>query len=108
MEASKIIDATGKALEARVVAALGATPAEGFDDLAELRTLKGERTGYTRVWHGDRLHKVSSMSIDIKPGMARYLNLQVTPADNLRAPRFVFIRTHRYSIFKLFPLPTPV
>jgi len=90
MEASEVIDATGKALEARVVDALGATAAEAYADLAELRTLKGERTGYTRVWHGERLHKVSSMSIDIKPGMARYFNLQITPADNLRAPRFVF------------------
>ncbi len=90
MDATEIIDSTGKALEQRVVDSLGATEAAGFDDLQPLCNLKGEQTGYTRVWHGEGLHKISSMSIDIKPGMARYLNLQVIPADNLRAPRYVF------------------
>ena len=90
MDPKDIIANTGKAMERKVVAALGATPATGFDDLQQLLTLKGDNTGYTRVWYADRIKKISSMSIDIMPGKARYFNLQIIPNDNLRVPRFVF------------------
>ncbi|MFT4592199.1 MAG: hypothetical protein ACI80M_001525 [Gammaproteobacteria bacterium] len=90
MDPKDIIANTGKAMESKVVAALGATPATGFDDLQQLLTLKGDNTGYTRVWYADRIKKISSMSIDIMPGKARYFNLQIIPNDNLRVPRFVF------------------
>ncbi len=90
MDPKDIIANTGKAMESKVVAALGAAPAKGFDDLQQLLTLKGDNTGYTRVWYADRIKKISSMSIDIMPGKARYFNLQIIPNDNLRVPRYVF------------------
>ena len=90
MSPEEIISTTGMRTEALVVSALGAVEATGFEDLQTLQNLKGESTGYTKVWYADRVKKISSMSIDIMPGKARYFNLQITPDDNLRVPRYVF------------------
>lgn len=90
MNPEQIILTTGMQTEARIVSTLGAAEAKGFDDLRTLRNLKGESTGYTKVWYADRVKKISSMSIDIMPSKARYFNLQIIPDDNLRVPRYVF------------------
>ena len=90
MNPEQVILTTGMQTEAGVLSALGAVQAKGFEDLLTLQNLKGESTGYTKIWHADRIKKISSMSIDIMPGKARYFNLQVIPNDNLRVPRYVF------------------
>ncbi|MDG1462329.1 MAG: hypothetical protein P8R04_02075, partial [Gammaproteobacteria bacterium] len=90
MNPEEIISTTGMQTESLVVSTLGGVEAESFKDLLALQNLKGENTGYTKVWYADRIKKISSMSINIMPGKARYFNLQVIPEDNLRVPRYVF------------------
>jgi len=90
MEAKDIINGAGKALEQKVVEALSAELVPEYDDLLELRNLKGENTGYTKIFMGDGDCKISSMSIDVKPGMARYINLQIVPHASLKMPRYVY------------------
>jgi hypothetical protein len=90
MDVSTIISNAGKTVEDKAVRVLNAKFDDSFNDLLELKNLKGENTGYTKVWHGDHGTKIGSMSIDIMPGKARYFNLQITPDNALRAPRYVF------------------
>jgi len=90
MDISTVISDTGKELERYAVEQLHGTAVAEFDDLLELRNLKGENTGYTKIWQGDGPSKIASMSIDIMPGKARYLNLQIVPDPKLRLPRYVF------------------
>jgi len=90
MDVAEVISNTGTSLESKSVSKLNAKFDDSFDDLLELRNLKGENTGYTKVWHGDFGSKISMISVNIMPGKARYFNLQITPDDALRAPRYVF------------------
>jgi len=90
MDITAIISDTGKRVEQLFVDRLEGVAVNEFDDLLELRNLKGENTGYTKVWRGNGNTKISSMSIDIMPGKARYFNLQVVPDHSLRMPRYVF------------------
>jgi len=89
-DVTDIINNAAKAIEAKAVSALNAELVPEFDDLLELRNLKGENTGYTKIYRGDGPSKISSMSIDIKPGMARYFNLQIVPDASLKLPRYVY------------------
>lgn len=70
-----------------IVSELNATPDADYDHMAEIRNLAGDNTGFAKVWKGDRIRKISYLSIDIMPG-ARYFNFMVSPDDNVDAPRF--------------------
>ncbi|MDH3977203.1 MAG: hypothetical protein OEU86_01705 [Gammaproteobacteria bacterium] len=79
----------GKSLEARVAAELEARPLTEFDALLDLKNLKGESTGYVKVFEGNRVVKGSSVSIDLMPGV-RYFNFHFIPDPHYNAPRYLF------------------
>jgi len=90
MDATEIINGAGKAIEEKLVAAYKAELLDDYADLGELINLKGESTGYTKVWKGEAGEKISSMSIDIMPDKARYINIQVIPDPKFRLPHYVY------------------
>ena len=89
MKADSPVNTLGQTIEGRFIDELPVEPVSRFDHLLELRNLKGERTGYIKVFTGDRLEKGSSLSIDIAPGV-RYFNIHIIPKAEYRAPRYLF------------------
>jgi hypothetical protein len=83
------IDTCGKHIEERIVSELALEPMTRFDELLDLKNLKGESTGHIKVFSGERIEKASSLSIDIAPGM-RYFNIHIIPDPGYRIPRYLF------------------
>ncbi len=77
----------GEALVERIVRELHASPAEGYEHMADIVNLAGASTGFARVYTADRIRKITHLSIDIMPG-AKYFNIVVCPEDDVDAPRF--------------------
>jgi len=79
-----------------IVSELHAASDHDYDHMTEIRNLSGDNTGFAKVWKGERIRKISYLSINIMPG-ARYFNIMVSPDDNVSAPRFAhegMISTH--------------
>ena len=89
MTAELTIDTCGKHIEERIVSELALEPMTRFDELLDLKNLKGESTGHIKVFSGERIEKASSLSIDIAPGM-RYFNIHIVPDPGYRIPRYLF------------------
>lgn len=79
----------GKTIERALEQLPGARPHPDFDDLADVRNLAGDSTGYVRVLQADRIAKASSLSLDIAPGL-RYFNIHVIPEPHYDVPRFLY------------------
>jgi hypothetical protein len=79
----------GQSIETRLAADLGAAPTRRFADVAEVRNLGGQVTGFVRAWDGPRLDRAASLSVTIAPGL-RYFNIHVIPDVAYDVPRFLF------------------
>ena len=101
----------GSSAENRIISELPVAPVTRFDGLLDLKNLKGESTGYVKVFSGERIEKAASLSIDIAPGM-RYFNIHIIPNAEYRIPRFLFegmLSTHGSQVsMDLFPDIDPV
>lgn len=106
MTATDNIEIFGRSIENRLISDLPVTPVERFEHLLNLRNLKGDSTGYIKVYTGGRLEKGSSLSIQIAPGV-RYFNIHVIPKAEFHAPRYLFegmLSTHGSQVsMDLFP-----
>lgn len=79
----------GQSIEARLAADLRAAPTRRFAEVAEVRNLGGQVTGYVRAWEAPRLDRAASLSVTIAPGL-RYFNIHVIPDASCDVPRFLF------------------
>lgn len=106
MTTNDVIETFGQTIEDRFISELPVTPVERFDHMLDLKNLKGDSTGYIKVFSGGRLEKGSSLSIDIAPGI-RYFNIHIIPKAVYRAPRYIFegmASTHGSQVsMDLFP-----
>jgi hypothetical protein len=89
MSATPTLKTLGKRIEERIVSELALEPMQRFDNLLDLRNLKGNSTGYIQTFSGGRVEKASSLSIDIAPGF-RYFNIHIIPDAGFRIPRYLF------------------
>ncbi len=85
----EIVQQVAQGIEARIIRELDATPLTQFDDLLDVKNLKGESTGYVKTFTADKLQKGTSVSIDVMPG-ARYFNIHLIPEPHYNIPRFLF------------------
>lgn len=85
----ELMEDFGASIEARIQSELGATLTDQFPEVADIKNLAGESTGYMRVYTADKLNKACCMKIDVMPG-AYYFNIHVHPDIRYRAPRFGF------------------
>jgi hypothetical protein len=83
------LEQLGKNAEQKILDSLDLAPIEKFNDLLDLKNLKGDSTGYLKAYTGDKIDRVSLLSIDIMPGM-RYINLHVIPDHHYMVPRFSY------------------
>ena len=79
----------GKSIETRFIQAVNAVADPQFEDLVDLTNLKGESTGYCKVFKADKLVKGSMFSIEIPP-VGRYFNIHLIPQSDYRIPRFIY------------------
>ena len=100
------IETFGRKIEDRLISDLPVAPVARFEHMLDLKNLKGDSTGYIKVFSGGRLEKGSSLSIDIAPG-TRYFNIHIIPKAGYRAPRYLFegmVSTHGSQVsIDLFP-----
>ena len=64
-------------------------PVERWSELLDLKNLKGESTGYAKVFSGGGIDKAASLSIDMLP-FGRYFNINIIPDPSIDVPRFTF------------------
>ncbi|MBT8444352.1 MAG: hypothetical protein KJO13_06380, partial [Gammaproteobacteria bacterium] len=106
MTTNDVIQTFGHTIEGRLISELPVTPVERYEHMLDLQNLKGDSTGYIKVYSGGRLEKGSSLSIDIAPGI-RYFNIHIIPNAQYRAPRYIFegmVSTHGSQVsMDLFP-----
>ena len=106
MTTNDVIETFGQTIEDRFISELPVTPVERFDHMLDLKNLKGDSTGYIKVFSGGRLEKGSSLAIQIAPGI-RYFNIHIIPKAEYRAPRYIFegmASTHGSQVsMDLFP-----
>ena len=106
MTTNDVIETFGQTIEDRFISELPVTPVERFDHMLDLKNLKGDSTGYIKVYSGGRLEKGSSLAIQIAPGV-RYFNIHIIPKAEYRAPRYIFegmASTHGSQVsMDLFP-----
>lgn len=81
------VSAFGNSIVARLKAELGATLADVFPELRDIKNLAGDSTGFANVYAADKLAKATHLSVNVAPG-ARYFNIQVTPEAVYNVPRF--------------------
>lgn len=74
-------------IEQSMIETLQAQPKPEFDSLLDLQNLRGENTGYVKVFSAPKLDRAASLSIDIMPGM-RYFNIHIIPDHHFNIPRF--------------------
>ena len=86
-ESQKLVAGFGSSIIERLIAELGATQADVFPELADIRNLQGDSTGYVRVYHAEKLIKATHLSVNVAPG-ARYFNIQVVPEAQYNVPRY--------------------
>jgi hypothetical protein len=85
----KLLAGFGKSIEERIISELGATPADKFSELEDIKNLADESTGYVRVFKAEKLDKAACMSINVMPG-GRYFNIHIIPQAQYNIPRFNF------------------
>ncbi|MEH6550731.1 MAG: hypothetical protein V7711_05780 [Pseudomonadales bacterium] len=83
------LETYGSKVEETIINTLDATPVEYFKDLRSLTNLKGDDTGFVKVFTAPKLDRVASLSIDIMPGM-RYFNIHIIPDHHYNIPRYSF------------------
>ncbi len=83
------IQSFGQSIEARLAADLQAAPTRRFAEVADVRNLGGQVTGYVHAWEAPRLDRAASLSVTIAPGL-RYFNIHVIPDASYDVPRFLF------------------
>jgi hypothetical protein len=86
-ESQKLVVGFGSSIIERLIAELGATQADVFPELADIRNLQGDSTGYVRVYKADKLIKATHLSVNVAPG-ARYFNIQIVPEAQYNVPRY--------------------
>ena len=86
---SESVQTIGHALEQRIFSEIATQPVSTFDALQDVKNLRGDSTGYVKVFTGEYLDRASSLSIDIMPGV-RYFNIHIIPEDCYDIPRFLF------------------
>lgn len=101
----------GAAIERRFVEVLNARAIDKYAKYLDLKNLKGESTGYIRVYSGVDLEKASSLSIQLGP-FGRYFNINIIPDIHLDAPRFTvegMLSSHGSQIsIDLYPDVDPI
>jgi hypothetical protein len=86
-ESQKLVAGFGSSIIERVIAELDASQADVFPELADIKNLQGESTGYVRVYRAEKLIKATHLSINVAPG-ARYFNIQIVPEAQYDVPRY--------------------
>jgi hypothetical protein len=79
----------GQRVQEQIAADLALQPVAEFAELLDLKDLKGDSTGYVKVYGADKLERMAFLSIDIMPGM-RYFNIHIIPDHHYKLPRFNF------------------
>jgi len=86
-ESLQLVAGFGSSIIERLIAELGASHTEVFPELADIKNLQGDSTGYVRVYAADKLIKATHLSVNVAPG-ARYFNIQVVPQAQYNVPRY--------------------
>ena len=86
-DSMKLVAGFGSGIVERVIAENGAAQTDEYPNLADIKNLQGDSTGYVRTYSADKLIKATHLSVNVAPG-ARYFNIQLVPEAQYNVPRF--------------------